>query len=283
MRYRSEKFRKKIKRFILIFTVTFFTLMVSFPLFWMVSNSFKPYQEIYSYPPTFLPKAFTLLNYQELFNLTGFITHYKNTLIVALTATFLAIIISCLGGYSLSRFRFRGKALFTRLSLVTYMTPTILLVIPIYEIWIRLRLIDTLFSLTVSSISFTLPFGLLLMRSYFQGIPVELEEAAFIDGATRFQAFCKIIFPQALPGVISTGLFTFIVVWQEYLYTLVLINSEAKKTLTLSIADLMGQSAIYSWGMLMAAAVLMVIPVLIGFVFIEKQLIAGFNVGAIKG
>jgi len=163
------------------------------------------------------------------------------------------------------------------------MTPAILIVVPFFEIWVKLGLVDTLFSLTVSCLALALPLGLLLMRSYFQGIPVELEEAAFIDGATRFQAFYKVILPQALPGVISTALFTFILVWQDYLYALVLINSQAKKTLTLSIADLMGQSAIYSWGMLMAAAVLMVIPVLIGFVFIEKQLIAGFNVGAIKG
>ena len=283
MRYRSEKFRKKTKRFILIFSVTLLTLIVTFPLFWMISSSFKSRQETYSYPPTLLPKSFTLLNYQELLDLTGFITHYENTLIVALTATFFAVIISCAGGYSLTRFRFRGKALFTRVSLVIYMTPAILIVVPFFEIWVKLGLVDTLFSLTVSCLALALPLGLLLMRSYFQGIPVELEEAAFIDGATRFQAFYKVILPQALPGVISTAMFTFILVWQDYLYALVLINSEAKKTLTLSIADLMGQSAIYSWGMLMAAAVLMVIPVLIGFVFIEKQLIAGFNVGAIKG
>jgi ABC-type glycerol-3-phosphate transport system permease component len=257
--------------------------MVGFPLFWMVISSFKAAGEFYVRPPTFLPTAWTLQNYRDLFVQTSFGTYFRNSLIVAVGATVLSLLIGGLGAYALSRFKYRSITIFSRLTLLSYMLPEVLVVIPLYVYVVRIGLADTLFSLIVSNMAFTLPLTLWYMRAYFNAIPVTLEESAMVDGCTRLQALRRVVLPLALPGLVSTGVFAFNHAWNEFLFALVFTSSERNKVLTLGLATWIGQDSIYSWGMLLAAAVMVTIPVLVFYLLVQRQLVVGLAGGGTKG
>lgn len=257
--------------------------MVGFPLFWMVISSFKAAGEFYVRPPTFLPTTWTLQNYRDLFVQTSFGTYFRNSLIVAVGATVLSLLVGGLGAYALSRFKYRSIAIFSRLTLLSYMLPEVLVVIPLYVYIVRIGLADTLFSLIVSNMAFTLPLTLWYMRAYFNAIPVSLEESAMVDGCTRLQALRRVVLPLALPGLVSTGVFAFNHAWNEFLFALVFTSSERNKVLTLGLATWIGQDNIYSWGMLLAAAVMVTIPVLVFYLLVQRQLVVGLSGGGTKG
>jgi ABC-type glycerol-3-phosphate transport system permease component len=258
-------------------------LVIVFPLIWMSLNSLKPPTEEIRVPPTLLPQRPTLQNYQDLLSMTAFFRYFLNSLFLSVVSAFVAILISLLGVYSISRFKPRyGGLLFFALILI-YMLPEVLIVIPYMRMVIALGLGNSLAALTIVYISITTPFAVWMLRSYIETIPVELEEAAMVDGATRFGAFRKVIVPAAMPGIAAALSFTFILAWNEYVYSLVLIQSDYKRTITLGIATLIGDKAMYSWGILCAGAVLAVLPVLVLFVFIQKHLVRGFTAGAVKG
>jgi ABC-type glycerol-3-phosphate transport system permease component len=270
----------RIMVYLLAFTAV---AVVGFPLFWMVICSFKPGGELYSLPPTFLPNEWTLQNYRDLFIQTDFLRYFLNSLIVAGGATVLSILFGALGAYSLSRFKFFGIGAFANASLVCYMLPEVLLVLPLYIYVVKLGFADTLISLIVANTAFTLPLALWFMRSYFNAIPVSLEESAMIDGCTRLQAMFRITLPLALPGVISVGVFAFNHSWNEFLFALVFTSSESKKTLPLGLATWIGQDNIYSWGMLLAGAVLVTIPVVLFYLLVQRKLVVGLSEGGAKG
>lgn len=270
----------RIMVYLLVFTAV---TVVGFPLFWMVICSFKPGGELYSLPPTFLPNEWTLQNYRDLFVQTNFLVYFRNSLIVAGGATFLSILIGALGAYSLSRFKFFGIGAFANASLVCYMLPEVLLVLPLYIYVIKLGLADTLISLIIANTAFTLPLALWFMRSYFNAIPVSLEESAMIDGCTRLQAMFRVTLPLALPGVISVGVFAFNHSWNEFLFALVFTSSENNKTLPLGLATWIGQDNIYSWGMLLSGAVLVTIPVVLFYLLVQRKLVVGLSEGGAKG
>jgi ABC-type glycerol-3-phosphate transport system permease component len=257
--------------------------VVGFPLFWMVISSLKSTGEFYASPPTFLPVHWTLDNYRMLFAQTSFGTYFTNSLIVALGATFMSLLVGGLGAYSLSRFRFRSIAVFAQMTLLAYMLPEVLVVIPLYVYVVKLGMADTLLALVVSNMAFTLPLTLWYMRAYFNAIPVTLEESAMVDGCTRLQALRRVVLPLALPGLISTGVFAFNHAWNEFLFALVFTSSERNKVLTLGLATWIGQDSIYSWGMLLAAAVLVTVPVLIFYLLVQRKLVVGLAGGATKG
>jgi ABC-type glycerol-3-phosphate transport system permease component len=257
--------------------------VVGFPLFWMVISSLKSTGEFYASPPTFLPVHWTLDNYRMLFAQTSFGTYFTNSLIVALGATFMSLLVGGLGAYSLSRFRFRSITVFAQMTLLAYMLPEVLVVIPLYVYVVKLGMADTLLALVVSNMAFTLPLTLWYMRAYFNAIPVTLEESAMVDGCTRLQALRRVVLPLALPGLISTGVFAFNHAWNEFLFALVFTSSERNKVLTLGLATWIGQDSIYSWGMLLAAAVLVTVPVLIFYLLAQRKLVVGLAGGATKG
>jgi len=277
---RVAKATRRLFAYILLVSIV---LSMTFPLFWMTLSSFKPDKENYGYPPTFLPHIWTLENYLGLLKRTAFGLWFRNSLIVSLVTTFTAIVISSLAAYSLSRFRYRFFEAFARVILFAYMVPNILLVIPIFKIVWSLRMGNTLQSLLLVYNAFLIPYGLWTLRSYFAGIPHEIEEAALIDGATRWKAFYSVVLPQALPGIISTALFAFHVAWNEYLYASVLLWASSKMTLSAGVATLIGETEMYSWGVLMAAGVLVTVPVIFLFSFLQQYLIAGWGGGAVKG
>jgi ABC-type glycerol-3-phosphate transport system permease component len=272
-----------LRRLALYSGVCTVVVIVGFPLFWMVIGSFKMKEELFLYPPSFLPRSWTLANYTELLSQTGFLTYFANSLIVAGGATLLALLFGALGAYSLARFRFRGVAWIARASLLAYMLPEVLLVLPLYVWVVELGLANTLFALIVSNTAFTLPLTLWFLRSYFAAIPASLEESAMIDGCTRMQAFRRVTLPLALPGVISVGVFAFNHSWNEFLFALVFTSSERLKVLPVGLATWIGQDHIYSWGMLLAGAVLITLPVVLFYLLVQQHLISGMSSGGVKG
>jgi ABC-type glycerol-3-phosphate transport system permease component len=271
---------KSVMLHIVLYTVT---LIIISPLIWMVLSSFKPFSEVYLSPPSFFPLEPTINNYVSLWNATKFPTYFLNSTVVAFISTIASVIISTMGGYSLSRFRYRWSQIFGRMVLLAYIFPPILMIIPLYIFIMKLNLGDSLISLILAYTTFTLPFTLWLLKSFFDAVPRDLEEAAIVDGATPFTAFLKVSVPMITPGIISTAVFAFVDAWNDYLYALVFISSDSKKTLPAGVQAMVSTTAIFSWGMLMAGAVLITIPALIFFVIIQRKLVTGLGEGGVKG
>ncbi|HUT72172.1 MAG TPA: carbohydrate ABC transporter permease [Desulfatiglandales bacterium] len=257
-------------------------VLTAFPFFWMISTSFKPLREIFVYPPYFLPKEFTLANFERLFEQTRFLTYFKNSVFVATSAVVLTMTIATAGAYSLTRFRFYGRERIASLILFTYMFAPIMIIIPFYVLIKKMGIANTHLALIMAYTAFCLPFSLWLLRAFFQGIPMALEEAALTDGAGRIRAVIYVTLPLALPGIIATGIFTFILAWNDYIFVRILITSDELKTLSVGIADLYNATVI-DWGMIMSGGMLITIPVLVFFIFIQRYLIAGWGTGAVKG
>lgn len=274
---------KTVRRLILYILLVLAVAWAVLPLFWVFISSIKPDTETYAFERTILPQAPTLQNYITLFEVTKFGTWMKNSAIMATSTTIAVVILASLAAYSLSRFKFRGFEAFSRLTLLAYMMPPIILAVPLFFLLFKLKLTNSLFGLFLVYTGTRLPFGMWLLRSYFFGIPLELEEAAMVDGATRFQAFYKVILPQAIPGMISTAIFVFSVTWHEFLFASILLFSASKQTLSAGVASFLSEDWIYSWGVLMAAGVMVSLPLVLFYIFLQRYLVAGWGGGAIKG
>lgn len=258
-------------------------LIISFPLIWMVVTSLKPSNELLVYPPQLIPSRPTLAAYFKLFNNTSFVTNFLNSLYVSCATTVLAIVTSTLGAYSITRFRFAGYRMVPRLVLFTYLLPNVVLLVPLYVIIAGFGLRNQLNGLVLAYTTFSIPFSLWLLQSFVSSIPIELEDAGRVDGAGRLGVFIDIVLPQLKPGIISAGLFTFILSWNEYLYALVFINDNAKKTLPPGVISLLAGQLDIEWDLLMAGSVTMTIPLVLLFAFFQRQLTTGFSAGAVKG
>ena len=258
-------------------------LVVVFPLFWMLSTAFKPNEETFAVPPTLIPVHPTLDQFRRLLTETPFLTYFGNSLIVALATTAIVVVVAVAGAYGLLRFRFPGRELMAQLVLFTYLLPAVLLLLPLYLIISRLGLANSLLGLVLAYTTFALPFALWLLRSFLAAIPIDLEEAAMVDGVSRLRAFIDVVLPQAVPGIISTSMFTFVLSWNEYLYGLVFINVDSRKTLPPGILTMLNQNQNVEWALLMAASVLMALPVLLFFSVLQRHLTQGFGAGAVKG
>ena len=216
--------------------------------------------------------------------LSDMVKAIQNSIKVATLASTLGVGLSVGFCYAITRFRFPGMQFFTILMLLVYILPGILLMIPMVKIWGRLGLTGGLLPLAITYVSFTLPFSIWMLRSHFAGVPVELEESAMVDGATRAQAFIKIILPLVRPGIIATFIFTFILSWNEVLFASIFAASQENVVVSTTLANLLNErSGWHSWGMINAVGVVATLPVLVFFMIIQRQLVAGFTEGAIKG
>jgi ABC-type glycerol-3-phosphate transport system permease component len=258
-------------------------LLLSFPLLWMVLTAFKPRTEALSFPPSFLPREWTLEHFRRVLNNTPFVAFFTNSVIVAVSTTAIVMLVAMFGAYSLARFRYPGRRLVGRMILFTYLLPSTVVLVPLYLIVVGLGLANSLAGLVVVYSTFALPFALWLLHAFVAAMPVDIEEAARVDGASRMGAFFDVVVPQALPGLISTALFTFILSWNEYLFSLVFINDTRSKTLPAGVTSLLLDSMNVEWNLLMAASVLITMPVLVFFAFLQKHLTRGFGAGAVKG
>jgi ABC-type glycerol-3-phosphate transport system permease component len=252
------------------------------PLLWMLSTSLKPPREVFATPPTLIPAAPTLENYDRLLAQTAFLAYFLNSLTVAGVTVLLTMVAGTAGAYSLTRFAFPGRESLARLILCTYMFAPIMIVVPIYILARRAGIVDTHTSLVLSYTSFCLPFSLWLLRAFFQSIPLELEEAALVDGANRPRALVYVVAPLALPGVLATSIFTFTLAWNDYIFTRILIVSDELKTLPVGVQDLFS-AAVVDWGLVMAAGMLITIPALAFFMAVQRHLVAGWGTGGLKG
>ncbi len=257
--------------------------VIAFPLVWMVLTSLKPQSELFTIPPGFLPREVTFEHYRILLTDTPFLRYFVNSAILATSTTLLVVTVGALGAYSLVRFRYRGRETLAGLVLFTYLLPSVVLIIPLYLMMVKIGLSNTLASLVIAYTTFSLPYALWLLRSFMAGIPEDLESAALVDGASRMGAFFDVILPQALPGIISTALFTFILAWNEYLYALVLVNSDQSRPLTTGVMNMLITAFNIDWSLLMAASVMMSIPLIIIFAFLQSYLTRGFGAGGVKG
>lgn len=258
-------------------------LVISFPLLWMLLTSIKPAAELFSRTPQWLPNTVTFEHYTRVLTDTPFLQYFGNSMILAVSTTVLVILISVLGAYSLVRFKYRGRETLATLVLFTYLLPSVVLISPLYLMLVKLGLANTLASLVAAYMTFALPYALWLLRSFMAGIPEDLESAAMVDGASRMGAFVDVVLPQALPGIISTALFTFILAWNEYLYALVLVNSDEARPLTTGVMNMLVSAFNIEWSLLMAASVMMSVPLVILFAFFQRYLTSGFGAGGVKG
>jgi multiple sugar transport system permease protein len=258
-------------------------LLVAFPLVWMVLTSVKPQSELFRVPPTFWPETITFEHYARLIWETPFLKYMRNSLLLGFSTTILVVVVATLGAHSLTRFRYPGRERLAQLVLFTYLLPSVVLIIPLYLLMVWVGIANSLLSLVVAYTTFALPYSLWLLRSFMQAIPDDLEAAALVDGASRMEAFIDVILPQAVPGIISTSLFTFILAWNEYLYALVLVNKDTARTLTTGVINMLVTSFNIEWSLLMAASVMMSVPVIVIFAFLQRFLTRGFGAGGIKG
>lgn len=278
----KEKKSRKAVTVILVIIVCIFAL---FPFVWMISTSFKPASEVYSKIPSFIPKAPTAAGYVEMLTTKSstfdFMQWLGNSVVVAFLTTVVSMIIATLGGYGISRFRFRGRGFLSYFILTTQVLPGSLLIIPLYVIMGNLQLLDTRAGLVIAYCTFSIPFCTWMMKGFFDSIPISLEEAGRVDGAGRFRIFATIILPLTVPGLVATGIFSFINGWNEYLFASTFMKSYENWTLPVGIASFQGQYTT-NWGTLMAGAVLITIPVVILFLLLQKHLVSGMTAGAVK-
>jgi multiple sugar transport system permease protein len=260
-----------------------FILLSLFPLLWMVVTSLRPQDELFQIPPRVIPMRLTFEHYGRLLLETPFLRYFANSVMLACATTLLVIAVGTLGAFSLVRFSYPGRETLAQLVLFTYLLPSVVLIIPVYLLMVHAGLANTLFSLVIAYTTFSLPYALWLLRSFIAGIPEDLESAALVDGASRIGAFIDVILPQALPGIISTALFTFILAWNEYLYALVLVNSDETRPLTTGVMNMLITSFNIEWSLLMAAAVMMSLPLILFFAFLQSYLTGGLGAGGVKG
>jgi len=258
-------------------------LAVAFPLIWMVLTSIKPQSELFRIPPSIVPQSVTFEHYRQLLEETPFLKYFANSVLLACSTTVLVVAVGTLGAFSLVRFRYPGRDRMALLVLATYLLPSVVLIIPLYLLMVWIGVANSLASLVIAYTTFSLPYALWLLRSFMAGIPADLESAALVDGASRLGAFVDVILPQALPGIISTTLFTFILAWNEYLYALVLVNTDEARPLTTGVMNMLVTSFNIEWSLLMAAAVLMSLPLIVIFAFLQSYLTRGFGAGGVKG
>ena len=236
------------------------------------------FQEI----PKWLPRKFSFRNYWEIWNRGYFKTYFVNSLLVSFATMGISLIVAMFAGYGISRFRFRGRTFFSVTLIVVQMFPSMLLLIPMYLIMSKMGLLDTHLSMVIAYTTFAMPFCTWMIKGYFDTIPVSLEEAARIDGCGSLRILFQIIMPLAAPGIVTVAMFAFILSWQEYMYALTFARTEGMRTITVGIALMQGQHGSVNWGQIMAGSVLACIPGLTLFTYLEKYLVQGFTMGAIK-
>ncbi len=274
--------RKRLRRVGLnLLGLLVFVVMV-FPVYWMVTTAFKRPIDILNFSPDFVPSPATLSNFDNAINRPHFWSSVRNSLIVVVAVTALSMVLAFLAALALAKFRFYGRAAFIVLIIGVQMVPLNALIIPLYILLSRAGQVDKLTGVIVTYLTFVLPFCVWTLRGFMLGVPKELEEAAMVDGSTRFGAFVRILLPLVAPGLVATSIFAFIQVWNEFIIAYVLLQSQEKQTLTVWLASFTTLRGT-EWGPLMAAASLTALPVVGFFLLVHRRVAFGLTAGAVRG
>ena len=252
-----------------------------FPLYWMINTSFKSDMEIYRLTPTFWPHKIDLTSgYLKLFE-TNYFIHMKNSLVVSLSVSVISVFISLLAAYAIAKMKFHGRKIGSRFILYCYLLPGSVMFIPLYQVVSTVGLLDSFLGLIFIYPTFVIPYATWILISYLKTISTEIEESAIVDGCTRTGVLFRIVLPLAMPGVMSTLIFSFMLCWSEFLYSLVMINTDSQKTVSVGLSSLIFGD-VYPWATLSAGAVLTTIPIVLIFSLGSRYVQSGLTEGAVK-
>jgi multiple sugar transport system permease protein len=257
-------------------------LWTAIPFYWMIATSFKHDKEIYGYEATLIPERPTLANYATVFRETPYLLYLRNSVVVAVGSTVLSMVIAVLGAYAIARLNFPGRTLLARGLVFTYLVPTSLLFIPMFAMMSVLRLTDSLHGLIIAYLGFDVPFCTWLLMGYFKSVPVELEEAARVDGCNRVGALVRIVLPMSLPALVVVTFFSFTHAWNEFLYAHVFTSTTTARTVTTGLVNFMSQD-VFFWGPLMASTVMSALPPVLLFLIFQRWVVKGLTLGGVKG
>ena len=269
----------------LILTLVCALLVVAvclFPFLWMAVSSIKVLRELYIVPPTWIPQMPTLDNYRTVLFESNIPRYFLNSLIISVGATGLALSIAIFASYGFARFRFRGKAAFQSFVLVGQLLPTAAIIVPLFVTLRYLGLVNTYLGLILVYMIITLPLSVWMLTSYFRAIPVELEEAAIIDGSSRIGVLFRITLPLSIPGIIAVLVYSFVTTWNEFIFALTFATDSSVKTLPIGLAEFTTEFNT-DWGAVMAASMIMTVPIAILFLSMQRLFIGGLTAGATKG
>ncbi|MDW8298582.1 MAG: carbohydrate ABC transporter permease [Anaerolineae bacterium] len=259
--------------------IVLFTVL--FPIYWMAASSVKIPREIIARRVTLVPQSFTTQHYEKLLSASNFPTYTVNSLIVSLSTMVISVTLAVLAGYGVYQTKFFGSQTFLRAMLVAYAFPTVLLIVPLYFVLSALGLVDTYYALIIVNVTLTAPFAVWLLQAFFRSVPQDIVDAALVDGAGQLFVLWRIVLPLIAPGIAAISIFCFVTSWTEYLFASILINSDALRTLPPGLAGIIGQYQI-DWGLLMAGAVAVTLPVVIIFALFGRSFVSGLTQGAVK-
>lgn len=279
-----QRLRRRLPRLLLAYGwLTCIGTFAAFPFVWMLAISFKSRPEMFSRLLSLWPRQPTLDNYEYILTKTDLPRYFLNSMIIGVSTTVLAVLLTTLSAYAISRFRFRFRRELATWLITGQLLPGVITIIPLFLVLARLGLVNTHLGLIIVDTVAALPFCTWMLKGYFDTVPVELEEAAMIDGCSRPGAIRRVFLPVAAPGVAAVALFAFTLAWQEYFFALVMLRDMDKRTLSVAIAGFVGLAGAVSWGYIMATAVVIIVPALIIFLLLQRYMVAGLTAGAVKG
>ncbi len=282
---REKPFRKLMNRIgdsIAYVSLGVLLLFLLFPFYWVIVTSFKGTEQIRTMSSPFWPDPWTLENYRHMLFDTGFPTWFWNTVQVAVVATIISVTVAALGAYSMVRLHWRGAGFVQTAILFAYLMPTVLLFVPLYQIFTNLHLINTIYALMIAYPTFGLPFACWLLMGYYRSIPKDLEDAALVDGANHFQCFIRIVLPLTLPALMAVALFAITSSWNEFLLAFVLVSPDSQRTLPVGLGNMV-IGDIFPFGQMFAACIMTAIPVAVIYMLAQRFMIAGLTAGSVKG
>ena len=277
----SSKRKKSILAILTYVGLAIGLVYACFPVLWMLSCSTKSNTEIFSLPPKLLPKVVTLKAYHAIFSSPMKVRFFVNSYFVAIVVTLLTLLVSILAGYSFSRYTFKLKKPLNLFIISTQTVPPITLMIPYFGLVVAFKMYDTYFALIFTYMVFTLPYAILMMTGYFNTLPRELDEAVMVDGGSSSCALWRVLVPISIPGIVATGVYTFLLCWNEFLFALTLTKTTKMRTVPIGIQQLMGQHA-YEWNEMMAMSLLGSLPILIIYLVAQRHFLAGMTAGSVK-
>lgn len=279
----GRRARRPVGKYILNAVAVLVTIFWIFPIYWMFLISVRPLTAAYSQHPSFLPTPFSLSNYSDIVHDPQFWNSLKNSVVVVFSAVVIAVVVGFLAAVAIARFKFRARRAMIVMVMIVQMIPVGSVIVPLYFIYTKIGLNENLLGLVFAYLALTLPFCVWTLRGFVAGVPVELEEAAMVDGCSRFGAFFRIILPLVVPGLVSTAIYTLIQGWNEFQLTNFMINQNDHFTVALYLNNFLGVNRQVQYGDVMATAILMALPVVILFMLVQRKVASGMTAGAVKG